>query len=229
MSKIALITGANKGIGFAAARGLAREGFHVFIAARDTQKAEEAALKIRSEGFDADFLTLDVADEESIRAAALDFTERWEGLDVLVNNAAINLDDGRGILDVPLSEWRQTFETNVLGVVAVTSAFWPLLMNSASPRVINVSSGAGRLYDMEHQMPSYSTSKTALNAVTRQFAGLDKKVSVNAICPGWVKTDMGGPEAPRTPEQGASIIVHLATTDNPPSGKYMNEDGEIGW
>lgn len=229
MSKIALVTGANKGIGFAAARGLAQAGFHVFVAARDTEKGEAAAEKIRAEGYNAQFITIDVGDEDSIVSAAREIAEEWEGIDVLVNNAAINLDEGRGILEVPLQAFEDTFKTNVWGILLMTQAFWPLLQHSTDARVINVSSGLGRLYDMKNEMPSYAISKTAVNALTRQFAGVSDQIRVNSICPGWVQTDMGGPDAGRTPDQGAAIIIKLATMENPPTGKYMNDDGEIGW
>ena len=229
MSKVALVTGANKGIGFAAAHELAKQGFHVLIGARDTERGEEAAQKIKADGFDADFVTIDVTDEDSIRAAALEFGENFGGLDVLVNNAAIN--DGEGdVRELTIEKLQRVLETNVYGPLLVTQAFWPLLEHSEDARVINVSSGLGRLHDMKNQQPAYALSKTALNALTRQFADLGAgKISVNSICPGWVKTDMGGAEAPRTPEQGAAIIVKLATMENPPTGGYMNEDGDIDW
>lgn len=229
MSKIALVTGANKGIGFAAAHGLAKAGFYVFVGARDTEKGEEAAEKIRAEGYAAQFITIDVADEDSIVAAAREIADEWEGIDVLVNNAAISLDEGRGITEVPLQVFEDTFKTNVWGVLLTTQAFWPLLQHSTDARVINVSSGLGRLYDMKNEAPSYSMSKTAVNALTRQFAGVSDKIRVNSICPGWVQTDMGEQDAQRTPDEGAAIIIKLATMENPPTGKYMNDDGEIGW
>ena len=230
MSKIALVTGANKGIGFAAAHGLAKAGFHVFVAARDTEKGEEAAEKIRAEGYDAQFITIDVTDEDSIVSAAREIADEWEGIDVLVNNAAVNLDEGRGILEIPLQTFEDTFKTNVWGVLLMTQAFWPLLQRSTDARVVNVSSGLGRLYDMENDNAAYSTSKTAVNALTRQFADAGKdKISVNCINPGWVQTDMGGQDAKRTPDQGAAIIIKLATMDNPPSGQFLQDDGEIGW
>ena len=229
MSKIALVTGANKGIGFAAAHGLAKAGFHVFVGARDTEKGEEAAQKIRAEGYDAQFITIDVADEDSVVAAAREIAAEWEGIDVLVNNAAINLDKGRSILDEPLQDFEDTFRTNVWGVLLMTQAFWPLLQHGTSGRVINVSSGLGRLYDMKNEGPAYSVSKTAVNALTRQFADVDENISVNCINPGWVKTDMGGQDAQRTPDQGAAIILKLATMENPPNGQFLQDDGEIGW
>lgn len=233
MSKVALVTGANKGIGFAAAHELAKQGFHVLVAARDTERGEEAAAKIKADGLDADFLTLDVTDEDSIRAAALEIGENFGGLDVLVNNAAIN-DGESDVRELSIEKLQRVLETNVYGPLLVTQAFWPLLERGEDARVINVSSGMGRLHDMKNDQPAYSLSKTALNALTRQFADLGAgengaKISVNSICPGWVKTDMGGQEAPRTPAQGASIIVKLATMENPPSGGYLNEDGDINW
>ena len=230
MSKIALVTGANKGIGFAAAHGLAQAGFHVFVAARDTEKGEQAAEKIRAEGYSAQFITIDVGDEASIVSAAREIADEWEGIDVLVNNAAINLSAERGILETPLQEFEDTFKTNVWGVLLMTQAFWPLLQHSTDARVINVSSGLGRLYDMENDSPSYAVSKTAVNALTRQFADAGQgKISVNCINPGWVQTDMGGQNAERTPDQGAAIILKLATMENPPSGQFLQDDGEIGW
>lgn len=230
MSKIALVTGANKGIGFAAAHGLAKAGFHVFVAARDTEKGEAAAEKIRADGYNAQFITLDVTDEDSVVSAAREIASEWEGIDVLVNNAAVNLDEKGGILETPLQTFEDTFKTNVWGVLLMTQAFWPLLQHSTDARIINVSSGLGRLYDMKNDNPAYSTSKTAVNALTRQFADAGKdKISVNCINPGWVKTDMGGQEAERTPDQGAAIILKLATMDNPPTGQFLQDDGEIGW
>lgn len=230
MTKIALVTGANKGIGLATAKLLAQNGFTVLLGARDQYRGQEAADHLSDQGLDVQYIPLDVADDGSVQAAARRVENDFDALDVLVNNAAINVDGGRSVLEVTADEFRHTFETNVLGVVRTTQAFWPLLLRSSSPRVINVSSGLGRLYDMKNESPSYSTSKTALNALTRQFADLGAgKVSVNSICPGWVRTDMGGKHAKRTPEEGASIIIHLATIDTPPTGQYLNEAGEINW
>ena len=229
MSKVALVTGANKGIGFAAAHELAKQGFHVLVGARDTERGEEAAQKIKADGLDADFVTIDVTDEDSIRAAALELGENFGALDVLVNNAAIN-DGESDVRELSIAKLQRVLKTNVYGPLLVTQAFWPLLEKGEDARVVNVSSGLGRLHDMKNEQPAYALSKTALNALTRQFADLGEgKISVNSICPGWVKTDMGGEGAPRTPAQGAAIIVKLATMENPPTGGYMNEDGDINW
>lgn len=226
--KHALLTGAYRGIGLEAARQIARHDFHVFIAARREDKGETAAQSLRDEGFKASFVLLDVTDEASIRKAVETVEEHTDSLDVLVNNAAVFLKGEWDISTLPADVLREALETNAIGPLLVTQAFWPLLLKSDSPRVVNVSSGAGRLYDMSAEMPSYGPTKTLLNAITRQFAGLNK-ASVNSICPGWVKTEMGGQEAPRSVEQGAAIITKLATMDSPPSGKFLNDDGEIGW
>ena len=228
--KIALITGANKGIGLAAAGQIAAAGFHVLVGARDAQRGEAAVAQLKEGGASAEFLEIDVSDAASIESAAKIVAEKFEVLDVLVNNAAVALDDGRGVLDVPLEDFRATFETNVFGPLLIARAFWPLLEKSDSPRLINVSSGAGSLQDMGGGMPSYAASKTALNAITKKLAAEGEgKISVNSICPGWVKTDMGGQGASRTTKQGASIITRLATEENPPSGKFLNEDDELPW
>lgn len=226
--KHALVTGAYRGIGLEAARQIARHDFHVFVAARREDKGEAAAGQLRDEGLKASFVLLDVTDESSIRKAVETVKEHTNSLDVLVNNAAVFLQGEWDISTLPADVLREALETNAIGPLLVTQAFWPLLLQSDSPRVVNVSSGAGRLYDMGAEMPSYGPTKTLLNALTRQFAGLEK-ASINSICPGWVKTEMGGQEAPRSVEQGASIITKLATMDSPPNGKYLNDDGEIGW
>ncbi len=227
--KHALITGAYRGIGLEAARQIAGQGFHVWISARKVEEGEAAAQKLRDEGFEATFVALDVTDESSIQRAVETVRAHSELLDVLVNNAAVNLHGGWDISTMPASVFREALEANAIGPLLVTQGFWPLLLKSGSPRVVNVSSGAGRLYDMGAEMPAYGPTKTLLNAITPQFAGLDTNVSVNSICPGWVRTEMGGQEAPRSVEQGAAIITRLATMDSPPSGQYLNDVGEIGW
>jgi len=227
--KHALVTGAYRGIGLEAARQIGKHSFHVWIGARHPDKGEEAAKQLRDEGIEASFLALDVTDESSIQNALATVKEHTGALDVLVNNAAVFPRGDTDISNIPASVLRDSLETNAFGPLLVTQAFWPLLLASPSPRVVNVSSSAGRLYDMGAEMPSYGPTKTLLNAIMRQFAGLDKRVSVNSICPGWVATEMGGSNAPRSVEQGAAIITHLATMDAPPSGKFLNDAGEIGW
>jgi NAD(P)-dependent dehydrogenase (short-subunit alcohol dehydrogenase family) len=223
--KTALITGANKGIGFEVARQLAARGFHVFIGARNRAAGEQAARAIAGK---ATFVQLDVTDPESIRNAA----RQLDYLDVLVNNAGILEDGDENILTLDAEIVQRTLETNTLGALRVAQAFVPALAKTGAARIINVSSRGGQLSDMGTWSPAYCISKTALNAVTCQLAAAlrDKGIAVNSACPGWVRTDMGGPNAPRSVEEGADTIVWLAT-DAPHSltGKFFGERQEIAW
>lgn len=239
--KVALVTGANKGIGYEIARQLGGHGFTVVVAGRDARKVEEAAARLQAEGHDAHGVVLDVADPASAEAVARWLGERFGRLDVLVNNAGVNYEFGRGVRASQLDPetLRSTYEANVFGPFQVTRAMLPLLRSSAPSRVINQSSTLGSLgvlsdpagpfYGMNTL--AYNSSKTALNALTlalaKDLAG--EKISVNATCPGWVKTDMGTDAAPRTVDQGAAIAVKLATMDDPPTGKYLDDNGEIPW
>ncbi len=227
--RIALITGANKGIGYEAARQFIAKGLQVFIAARNRDLGTKAAAKL---GKSAVFIELDVADEASIRRAAKEVTAQVDHLDALVNNAGIFEDGDNNALTVTADTVLKTFETNVLGALRVSQTFAPLLAKSQSACIINVSSGAGQLNDMESFAPAYSISKTALNAVTRQLAAAlrDKNIAVNSVCPGWCRTDMGGQNAPRTAEQGADTIVWLATdASRNLTGRFFRDRKEIEW
>jgi NAD(P)-dependent dehydrogenase (short-subunit alcohol dehydrogenase family) len=229
--KTALITGANKGIGYETARQLAAKGFHVFLGARNPDAGMKAADALARNGAKATYLRLDVADQQSIAAAPGEFARLADHLDVLVNNAAILLHGDSGILSIEDDLFRQTFETNTLGPLRVTRAFLPLLGKSSAPRVINVSSGGGQLADgADGWAPAYCISKTALNGLTSQLAAAKPHFAVNSVCPGWVRTDMGGPGAPRSVEQGADTIVWLAT-DAPQSltGKFLRDRLPIPW
>ena len=246
--RIALVTGANRGIGREVARQLAGRGFRVVLGARRAaagrQAAAELALgfdKLTTGGFDrlttgagrAEFLEIDIADAASITRAAQQLATLVDHLDVLVNNAGI-LEDGTATApDVDAAIVRRTFETNTLGPLLVTQAMLPLLLKAPrGARVINVSSGAGALGEMPSWKPAYSISKTALNAVTRQFAAAlrPQRIAVNSVCPGWVRTDMGGSDAPRTVEQGADTIVWLAA-EAPSSltGGFLRDRKPIAW
>lgn len=177
-------------------------------------------------------LVLDVADPRSIEGAARTVSQAVDHLDVLVNNAGI-LDDGDdSIFDLPAERLRRMFETNTIGPLLVTQALLPLLRRSAAARIINVSSGAGQLTDMGTWAPAYSISKTALNGVTGQFAAAlqGEHIPVNSVCPGWVRTDMGGSEAPRSVEEGADTIVWLAT-EAPRSltGQFVKDRRPMPW
>ncbi|MFE9790738.1 SDR family NAD(P)-dependent oxidoreductase [Streptomyces goshikiensis] len=241
--KIALVTGANKGIGFEIAAGLGALGYGVAVGARDRARREAAVEKLRAGGADAFGVPLDVTDDGSVTEAA-ELVERQAGrLDALVNNAGISGELGTGWAQDPTAadfgELRRVVETNVIGVMRVTNAMLPLLRRSAAPRVVNVSS---RLASLTHQadpdveigpvMGLYAPSKSFLNAVTvqyaRQLAGTD--ILVNAACPGLVATDFNGFHGPRTPAQGAAVAIRLATLpDGGPSGAFFDDAGEIPW
>jgi NAD(P)-dependent dehydrogenase (short-subunit alcohol dehydrogenase family) len=229
--KTALVTGANKGIGYEVARQLAGKGFQVFVGARNRDAGQKAVAKIAEEGGKAIFLEIDVADNGSVTAAAREFAKAADHLDVLVNNAGIIVDGDDAILEIGDELLRKTLETNALGALRVTRAFVPLLKKSRAPRVINVSSGGGQLTGgADGWSPAYCISKTALNAVTSQLATALPKFAVNSVCPGWVRTDMGGQGAARSVEEGADTIVWLAA-DAPQkiTGKFLRDRREIPW
>lgn len=221
-----LITGATRGIGFAAAKKLTSRGARVILTSRDSTRAEKAATEIGCES-----LTLDLTDQHSVDATAQTLTERWGSLDVLINNSAILLDHYGSLLDLTPEILQQTLETNLIGTFRVSLAMAPLLNQSDDARIINVSSGAGQL-DGEPQAfaPAYSISKTALNMLTQQLAVALPKVVVNSMCPGWCRTEMGGSDAPKSPEQGADTIVWLAL-DAPRSlsNSFVKECKVIAW
>jgi NAD(P)-dependent dehydrogenase (short-subunit alcohol dehydrogenase family) len=235
-TKTALVTGANKGIGFAIAQGLGAIGFRVAVGARDDVRREEAVERLRAEGVDAFGVALDVTSDDSVTAAA-EAIERTAGrLDVLVNNAGIGGRTDGGAQDpttLDLDVVRTVFETNVLGVVRVTNALLPLLRRASSPRIVNMSSNMGSLtLQTGPVMAAYAPSKSMLNSVTAQYArGLaDTNVLVNAACPGYVATDFTGFNGSRTPEQGAAIAIRLATLpDDGPRGGFFDEAGVVPW
>jgi NAD(P)-dependent dehydrogenase (short-subunit alcohol dehydrogenase family) len=234
--RIALVTGANKGIGFEVARQLARKGFHVFLGARNEKAGQAAADKLRSEGAKEDyaeitFLKIDVSKPDSIRHAAEEFSTKSDSLDTLVNNAGILLDDDKDVLTIRPEIFETTLRTNTLGALLVSQAFVPFLKKSAVPRIVNVSSGGGQLTDgADGWAPAYCISKTALNGVTSQLAAALPKFAVSSVCPGWVRTDMGGTNATRSIAEGATGIVWLAA-DAPQSetGKFWRDRKVIPW
>lgn len=224
---IVLVTGANKGIGHEVARQLAKRGCAVWLTARDRARGEAAA---RDLGSSVHFLQLDVTDPASIARAAQEFAAANARLDVLVNNAAILLDREEGVLELSEDTLRQTLDANVLGPWRVTQAFAPLLRKSGAPRIVNVSSGGGQLSDPSSWAPAYCLSKTALNGLTVQLAAALPKCAVNAVCPGWVRTDMGGAGASRSVAQGAETIVWLATeAPQTLTGKFLRDREVIPW
>src|SRR5947208_7863410 len=228
--RIVLVTGANKGIGFEVARQLARKGFHVFLGARDEKAGRVAAEKLRNEG-EITLIKIDIANPESIVRAAEEFSRRSDRLDTLINNAGILLDEDKDILKISAETFEKTLRTNALGPLLVSQAFVPLLKKSRVPRIVNVSSGGGQLEGgADGWAPAYCISKTALNGVTVQLAAALPKFAVNSVCPGWVRTDIGGASATRSVAEGADTIVWLASeAPQDLTGKFLRDRKEIPW
>jgi NAD(P)-dependent dehydrogenase (short-subunit alcohol dehydrogenase family) len=208
--KTVLITGANRGIGFEVARQLAIRGFHVVTGVRSEQHGQTAVTELEGLG-KASLLLVDVSDSKSIAAAASQFRSIGR-LDVLINNAGIYPDEGISVLTISREQMMSTFQTNTFGALEVTQAFLPYLKQSSPARVINVSSGYGQLDGLSANVPSYCLSKFALNGLTVMLSEALKehRIAVNSMCPGWVRTDMGGAVAPRSIEEGADTAVWLA-------------------
>ena len=237
---IALVTGANKGLGFEISRQLAQKGIAVLLAARDADKGAEAAAKLQSEGLDVQFIQLDVTDLTSITAAGKEICDRFGKLDILINNAGIFPDWGVQPSELDINALRQTFDVNFFGVFNTTKTLLPLLKLSKTGRIVNMSSTLGSLGDTldpgSHYFGfrgmAYQSSKTALNALTVQFAKelADTPIKVNSACPGWVQTDIGTTDAPLTVEQGADTPVWLATlpTDGA-TGGFFNSRQPVAW
>lgn len=235
-TKTALVTGANKGIGFAIAQGLGERGFTVAVGARDDTRRKEAVERLRAAGADAFGVALDVTSDDSVSAAAETIEREAGRLDVLVNNAGIAGRAEGGAQDpttLDLDVLREVLDTNVFGVVRVTNAMLPLLGRASSPRIVNMSSNMGSLtLRTGPVLAAYAPSKTLLNSVTAQYARrfADTNVIVNAACPGYVATDFTGFNAPRTPEQGAAIAIRLATLpDDGPRGGFFDDEGAVPW
>ena len=229
--KTVLITGANRGIGFETARQLAARGFNVVVGARSEQDGQKAVQQLQTLG-KASLLVVDVSNSKSIALAASKFASIGQ-LDVLINNAGIYPDEGTSILTISREQMESTFQTNTFGALEMTQAFLPYLKKSSpTARVINVSSGYGQLDGLSANVPSYCLSKLALNGITIMLAEALKEytIAVNSMCPGWVRTDMGGSSAPRSVEEGADTAVWLATEANQRlTGKFFRDRKEIGW
>jgi NAD(P)-dependent dehydrogenase (short-subunit alcohol dehydrogenase family) len=237
--KIALITGANKGIGLEIARQLGTQGITVLLGVRDENRGREAAQKLQAEQIDARPVQLDVTKQDTIDTAASYIESEFGKLDILVNNAGIAIDNAPpSQLDIEIL--RRTYDTNIFGVFAVTKAMLPLLRKSDAGRIVNMSSGLGSLtqnsdpnYEYAQFKPlAYNSSKTALNAMTIQFAHelKDTPIKVNAADPGYVATDINNYSGPRTVQQGATAAVRLATLPaDGPTGGYFDENGIVPW
>jgi NAD(P)-dependent dehydrogenase (short-subunit alcohol dehydrogenase family) len=227
------VTGANRGLGLETSRQLLAKGLTVVMAGRDEAALERARRALKEEDQrGAMIVRMDVTDPSSIAHARRIVTDRVGPVDVLVNNAAILVAESDDVLSIETGDYRRTFDTNVFGVIDVCRAFVPDMARRRYGRVVNVSSGAGQLARMSTYAPAYSMSKTALNAFTRILAGTyqGRGVLANVVDPGWVRTDMGGPSAPRSLPQGADTIVWLATLpDDGPTGGFFHDRRAIQW
>lgn len=229
--RVAVVTGATRGIGLEVCRQLAAQGLTVILAGRSLADAEARAAELDG---DVHALQLDVTDESSRTGFANDVNAAYGRCDVLVNNAGImeSWDGGSRFLDMPLEAFERTLSTNVHGPVRMSQLLVPLMVAQSYGRVVNVSSGMGQLSEMGSGYAAYRISKTALNSLTVLLAKELKGtgVTVNAVCPGWVRTDMGGPNAGRSVEQGADTIVWLAThPDGGPTGSFFRDRAPIAW
>jgi NAD(P)-dependent dehydrogenase (short-subunit alcohol dehydrogenase family) len=240
--KIALVTGANKGIGFEIARQLAKQGNTVLLGARNEKKGEAATEKLRAENLDVRFLKLDVSNPETHESTRKYIEENFGKLDILVNNAGVSLDNQVPASQGTLEQWRGTFETNVFGTIALTQKLLPLIKKSEAGRIVNLSSILGSLKWSSDPASNigtfafcgtaYNASKAALNMFTVHLANelKDSPIKVNCCHPGWVKTDMGGENAPLTLEEGARTPVLLATLPEEGfTGRYVYLDEELPW
>ncbi len=239
-NRIALVSGANRGIGFEIARQLANMQIKVLIGARDPDKGLQAQSVLRADGLDVHTVHLDVADPQSIQAAVGRITDEFERLDILVNNAGIKIDSQSGILELNATIFQNTMETNVLGPLLLSQACIPVMKANNYGRIVNIASTLGSLSEMagpdspyaEIRVPAYRLSKTILNGMTIMLAAdlRGSNILVNSACPGWVRTELGGNQAPLSTEQGADTPVWLATLPNGgPTGGFFRERQPIPW
>ena len=235
--RIAVVTGANRGLGLETCRQLARRGLTVVLTSRAAAKGEAAAARLRDDGLNVRFHPLDVTDPHSIGGLAQYLQAEFGRVDVLVNNAGVFLDPldspdagAASVLRADLDTVRRSMETNVYGPLLLCQALVPLMQGRG--RIVNLSSGMGQLSDMNGCCPGYRFSKVAINALTRSLADelQSTAIKINSVCPGWVRTDMGGPHANRSVEDGADTIVWLATLpDDGPSGGFFRDRKPIPW
>jgi NAD(P)-dependent dehydrogenase (short-subunit alcohol dehydrogenase family) len=257
-TRVAVVTGAGRGIGLEVARQLAERGFEVVLTSPNEREGRAAATKLSRQGLPVIFHILDVVNEKHIRALRAFVVKEFGRIDVLVNNAGVMFDagrskvegliarrlkkiprkvdfgDGQSILEVDVNIARSTLEINTLGPLRMCQAFVPLMMKAGYGRIVNVSSSLGQLNGMtdEERVPSYQLSKAALNAVTLMVAdsARGKNVTVNSVCPGWTRTDLGGPHAPQSVEEASETIVWLATRpDGGPTGRFFRNKKRIEW
>lgn len=231
MGKVAIITGSNKGIGFEVCHQLAQNNIEVILTSRDQEKGQKAAAELQAQNLNVKYHQLDVLDENSIKSLAAYIDKEYGKLDILVNNAGIFLESSDGVLKGDITNIKVTLDTNLYGALLVSRHLIPLMQKQNSGRVINISSGMGQLSTMGTGSIGYRISKVSLNAMTIILAQevQENNILVNSVCPGWVKTDMGGTNAQRTVEEGAETAVWLALVDNNITGKFFRDKKELDW
>ncbi len=230
--RVALVTGANRGMGLETCRQLLARGMRVVMTGRDERAVQHTLQDLGGTSEDAIAVRMDVTDPVSIEAAHRTSVDRFGAVDVVVNNAAVLLFEGSDVLSIPADGFRDTFDTNVRGAIEVCRVVVPPMADRGYGRIVNVSSGAGQLSSMSTYAPAYSISKAALNAFTRILAETyrGRGVPANAVDPGWVRTDMGGPSAPRSLQQGVDTTVWLATLpDSGPTGGFFRDRRHLAW
>lgn len=230
-TRVALVTGANRGIGLEVARQLAEKGHTVILTSRDAGKGQAALQSIQQPNYQLHFHPLDVTDHTSIHTLKEWVSSTFGRLDILVNNAGINYDSWHNVLNADLKEAHETLEANLFGPWYMSQAFIPLMQSGNYGRIVNVSSGAGALNEMGGGTPAYSISKAGLNVLTIKLAAaVSGNFLVNAVCPGWVRTDMGGSNAPRSVAEGAASVVWAAVLpESGPSGGFFRDGKPIAW
>lgn len=230
--KVALVTGGNRGIGYELVKQLAQKGFKVILTSRDSEIGHEVTQILNELNLDVSFVVIDVNNQESIRQAAITVNELYGRIDVLINNAGVYLDENKKLAAMDPSILERTMTTNFFGVYHMIRSFIPLMEKQGYGRIINVSSEYGAISEMSHQgAGAYKLSKLALNGLT-QLAAAETRgdIKINAVDPGWVSSDMGGPSAPRTPKQAAESILWLATIGpNGPHGGFFGDGKRIEW
>ena len=231
--RIAVVTGANRGIGLEISRQLARRGIRVVVTARSAAKAAGACQKLKDEGLDVGYHACDVTDITAVQILRDFIKKNFGAADILVNNAGVMLDPkGSSASEMSPDVLHKTMATNVYGPATLCRALVPLMKEKNYGRIVNLSSGLGRLSESGRGTPAYRISKTALNSFTRALSAelADTNILVNSMCPGWVKSDMGGPNALRTVEQGADTAVWLATLgDDGPRGGFFRDRQSLAW
>lgn len=230
--QVAIVTGGNRGIGYELVKQLAWDGFKVILTSRDPETGHEAVQKLNKLNLNVSFVVMDVDNQESIRQAAITVNERYGRLDVLINNAGVYLDENKKLVVMNPSILEKTMTTNFFGAYHMIRSFIPLMEKQGYGRIINVSSEYGAISEMSLQgAGAYKLSKLALNGLTQLVAAETKgDIKINAVDPGWVSSDMGGPSAPRTPKQAAESILRLATIGSEgPNGGFFRDGKQIDW